>query len=301
MHPSYREHKELARRLLYKALGVSKSSEATSIPRVSTERPHLFNQDPIAHGPGSGSAGLEISGASLRQWRDSAWNRALVVVLVSRAQAIECSYPGRFGSHTIDWHALFSDRLYRILLRIRRELAGSEVYARNNWGSARRGTLVMKHKRRLQIATVMFDRCTSNEDIQGTAFWSFVLRAVSDLGPCGMSDEEDDKDIGSGHLVKKVMAPSFRHEAFCELFKWVDGTRSRERNVFVGKGAKRLERVADPRVVSKPAPHTLPPSFLVPSYRAHGVREMVFDIENDDSPSEFLGYVSDQRSKHAVH
>ncbi|KAJ8096075.1 hypothetical protein PM082_022693 [Marasmius tenuissimus] len=108
MHPSYREHKELARRLLYKALGVSKSSEATSIPRVSTERLHLFNQDPIAHGPGSGSAGLDISGASLRQWRDSAWNRALVVVLVSRAQAIECSYPGRFGSQ--NWLAAKSMR-----------------------------------------------------------------------------------------------------------------------------------------------------------------------------------------------
>ncbi|KIK60918.1 hypothetical protein GYMLUDRAFT_244069 [Collybiopsis luxurians FD-317 M1] len=83
---------------------------------VSSARLSLFSQSPDEYGPSVPGARLDISGKSVKDLKDSPWNRTLILVLAQKAQELVAtsSEPLQYG-HLIDWKPLFQQRVHRYL------------------------------------------------------------------------------------------------------------------------------------------------------------------------------------------
>ncbi|KAF9032328.1 hypothetical protein BDZ89DRAFT_948294, partial [Hymenopellis radicata] len=121
-----------------------------------------------------------------------------------------------------------------------------------------------KYERRQKIASVMLSTARTEEDHSNIEYWSFVLRAVVDLGVEGMSDEEDGP--ACAEPVKYTLSPTFRHFDFENLFDRVDETRSTEVTLFDQSGRGRLRRIRTAKTVTRDPTKPLPPSFFHPEY-----------------------------------
>ncbi|KAL0063782.1 hypothetical protein AAF712_009339 [Marasmius tenuissimus] len=295
------EVNRLGRRILHKALGVSSNLEAAHCLSVEANQLLRFREDPGAHRPGVENTGLDLSGTTLQEWRDSAWNRALIDGLAAQARRLAVtSDTGTYEQCYVDWNTFFTNRVYRIFLSVEkvRKMRFGEVYRRKQRQNARRRALGTKFQRRLRMAGVMLNKSRAERDEDAVDFWAYVLRALSTLTPDGMSDEEDGFDSTSGRPIKIVSTLEFRHPDFCKLFGWVDNVRFTRKDTFVQAGSPRLERVpASSAVVTREPPPHLPLSFLTPQYRSE-MREMgsVRGTISERCPSEYVAYLPPTRT-----
>ena len=101
---------QLIRTVLSKAFEVSSTglNRIWEIEPVTPARLKLFSQNPEDHGPTIPGARLDTSGKSVKDMRDSPWNRTLILKLAQNAKerVAMSSDPLKYG-HAINWEPLF--------------------------------------------------------------------------------------------------------------------------------------------------------------------------------------------------
>ncbi|THU95285.1 hypothetical protein K435DRAFT_607196, partial [Dendrothele bispora CBS 962.96] len=125
-----------------------------------------------------------------------------------------------------------------------------------------------KFRARSSIASIMINAERERGGEAGVAFWSYVLEALSKLGPKGMSDEEDATvDVAIGELqakqaVRLVHVLKWRHPDFRRLFEIVDKTPGMEDLIFSQTGKASLPRHRVDTESNRPPPKDLPKTFF---------------------------------------
>ncbi|KAL0569286.1 hypothetical protein V5O48_012688 [Marasmius crinis-equi] len=124
------------------------------------------------------------------------------------------------------------------------------------------GSRFVKWDRRMHTSIVMTKKSRERGDEEALAAWHYIGRATHEMGPAGMSDEEDGEE--GGEIVKLVHGVEFRHPLYRDVFEMSDQTRYLEPEVFKKKGRRRPRGVLSSRVTDHNPPDGLAPERYDP-------------------------------------
>ncbi|KAJ3887128.1 hypothetical protein GG344DRAFT_69072 [Lentinula edodes] len=175
--------------------------------------------------------------------------------------------PDYYGTHkrTIDWTALFNERIYWIFLEVVKARAGVKDYdyERKKIESRRRRAHQYKLERRLQTAAAMIHiaKVLGNEEQYNC--WSEIVTALHRLGIAGTSNDEEVLD-SQGQQGIIVYEPAFCHPHFNAVFDQVDATCETEKGLFAQ--------------VKRSPPSHLPLSYYHPEYLTAMQKGLVVNV-----------------------
>ncbi|KAL0570289.1 hypothetical protein V5O48_011679 [Marasmius crinis-equi] len=298
----------LVREVIREALHVEKNYQAFAREGVSAERLQRFHKNPDKYGPRIRNTFLDKTGDTTAELAQRPWNQALKSVLVELIEKIvrKSSDPKRFGKvKKRGWEAIVTERLYRVFLAEIRAHAEegeleeeacdrmADVHQRHNARSKKTNIRHSKCRKRAQISAVLLQRGEQLGDEAAQKFWAYALKAVTTLGPDGMSDESDAEEtrttgkVVTKEKIRQVKVLGWRNPALVALLDEVDAAPLLERGTFNQAGRGRLRRVRVQDVVERVPPAGLYRSFFKDGYIKNLPRWEVkaLEIKKEDLPT----------------
>ncbi|KAK1221674.1 hypothetical protein PQX77_015504 [Marasmius sp. AFHP31] len=272
----------LGREIIREALGSPRNWTAFAREGVTSERLHMFYEDPDRYGPKLRNTFIDKGADTTREIMALSWNRCLLVRLSKLASQIVSRsrdpYRFRFGEVKIKWKRLLRERLYRIVLAevqsrpVDETETTRQAYVRylnqhdKVWERCSRTNIrQLKYQLRSRISAIMVVVSRERGDKEAVILWAWVMRAVSNLRADGMSDEENDEEEaqdGQPGVVRKVKVLNWRHPALRELFEIIDKTPGFEELIFTKQGRARIPRRRVEDVTKREPPKQLYRSFF---------------------------------------